>query len=371
MDQSNEQSHVTEDKVEELNEETYEEVDGTYRYKKHHNDCGPEHSCGCKDECECECECVCKPHHHKPKCEPCEIEADECMKNKCGPECCYPIHPDKFSINNSIPYAIETNRVYDTMKFQKFTDAGNIDFKYEVEEVDGHVPTSAEVSIVIEKICINYEEIEIIPGTVTLEDFILTPVEQIGETTFERGAFGDRNKKCCAKGKGESVVYKEKGLEAVVKNLVLELKGKCGCTEVVVYAYPGKFNPDGSFTRYEYVPFNFNTLSAAICVPANGRSFALRQDYQVALTVDCIGKAYLVAEKKHHCKCHYDFYVPNGIDLILCLEEVVSILTTEQIVVLGSAQGIKPRIVDNFTKVCDFPICGPEEVKPEHGGHCD
>ena len=45
---------------------------------------------------------------------------------------------------------------------------------------------------------------------------------------------------------------------------------------------------------------------------------------------------------------------PNGIDLILCLEETVSILVTEQIVVLASLNSVEPRVVDTFAKVCDF-----------------
>ena len=54
------------------------------------------------------------------------------------------------------------------------------------------------------------------------------------------------------------------------------------------------------------------------------------------------------------CECYYDFCIPNGIDLILCLEETVSILVSEQIVVLASLNSVEPRIVDTFSKVCDF-----------------
>ena len=43
-------------------------------------------------------------------------------------------------------------------------------------------------------------------------------------------------------GKGERSAYKEKGLKVIVKNLVLELRGTCGCTEVTVLAYPARKN---------------------------------------------------------------------------------------------------------------------------------
>ena len=73
------------------------------------------------------------------------------------------------------------------------------------------------------------------------------------------------------------------------------------------------------------------------------------------MTVDCIGKTLLKAEYcKYNSEDYYEFCVPNGIDVIMCLEEVISILVSEQIVVLGVNHEIKPRVADTFAKVCDF-----------------
>ncbi len=366
----------------EVIDEIPEELDRSCKHK-HNNEC----DLGQK----CECECICKPK--KPDCEPCQIEADECIANVCGPECCNPIAPDKCSVANSIPYAIEVNRIYDTFKFQLFTDGNapqgrNLYFDYEVVEVRGHVPKGAPVNITIDKICMNYSDVIVKPGCVTLEDHIVTPIKQeledscyedpcpgfgneldseFCETTFEYNVCGDRNTKCCKQGKGERSNFKEKGLKVIVKDLVLELQGKCGCTEVTILAYPAKKTDCGKLEPVHVVVFEYNTLSAACCLPANGKSVVLRQEFQTALTVDCIGKCLLKVECCG-CECDYEVCIPNGIDLICCLEEVVSILVSEQIVVLGSAAPIQPRIVDTFAKVCEFTGCEPEQEEKKHHG---
>ena len=115
-----------------------------------------------------------------------------------------------------------------------------------------------------------------------------------------------------------------------------------------------KKNSNGDLELVNKVVFNFNTLAAPMCVPANGTSFTLRQNFQTALNVDCIGKTLLKLVDENCCECYYDFCIPNGIDLILCLEETVSILVSEQMVVLASPNAVDPRVVDTFAKVCDF-----------------
>jgi hypothetical protein len=92
-------------------------------------------------------------------------------------------------------------------------------------------------------------------------------------------------------------------------------------------------------------------------VPSDGRSVTLRQNYLTNLTVDCIGKALLKYVETDCCECYYDLCIPNDIDLICCLQLTVSTLINEQIVVLGSTDPIQPRVVDTFSKVCDFSTC--------------
>ncbi|MGL5346047.1 MAG: exosporium morphogenetic protein CdeC [Peptostreptococcaceae bacterium] len=367
--------------VEELD---YEELNRGCKTNKCNNDCNPGCNTGCNTGCNkpqkekmiCECECVCS---QKPVCEPCEIEADECIDNVAlcgGTGCCSPIVP-KCSTANSAPYAIEASRIYDTMKFQTFTDAlaengAPLSFDYEVVEVRGSVPRGGYVNLVIDKVCINYSSISIDPGCTTLEDFELELVENAKpcETTFDYAVCVDKNSKCCKQGKGQSVVYKQRGVTVTVEDLVLELRGHCGCTEVVALAYPST-RVLGNQQRHRCgdVEFIFNTLSAPICCPADGRGVTLRQDYQTGLTVDCVGKAMLKYIETDCCECYYELCIPNDIDLICCLQLTVSTLIEEQIVVLGIPGAIQPRVVDTFSKVCDFSGCGDTDESNKKG-HC-
>ncbi len=253
------------------------------------------------------------------------------------------------------------------MEFQTFTDATSpngepLNFEVEVIEVRGHVPRAGRVEVTIDEILINFSGIIIDTGCTTLEDFDLEPLDQrtgkMCETSFEYAVCGRKNIPCCSQGKGKTVAYKERGLSVIVEDLVLELKGRCGCTEIIALAFPAVRGMGGQKRQCGDVEFLFNTLSAPICVPADGRSFTLRQDFQTSLTVDCIGKAFL--RSKDHDECDrdrdrdFDLCIPNDIDLILCLQSIVSTLTNEQVVVIGSPNGIQPRIVDTFNKVCDF-----------------
>ena len=361
---------------ENLNNELQEDVSRTYNSK----------GCGCNkhDDYDFECDCVCKPKHNNhncdDECETCQVESDECVENLCSEGSCYPLSAPKYSTANSKPLAIETNRVYDSMKFQVFTDADapngeDLFFEYEVVSVNGPIPKSGVVNVNIEKVCMNYTDIVIKPGCTTLEDHAVSSIKEFemetceqenlcpefinqdGElckTSFEYNVCGNKNTQYSSQGKGERSSYKQKGLKVIVKNLVLELKGKCGCTEVTVLAYPARRTDEGDLELVNRVVFNFNTLTAPMCVPANGTSFTLRQNFQTALNVDCIGKTLLKLVDENCCESYYDFCIPNGIDLILCLEETVSILVTEQIVVLASLNSVEPRVVDTFAKVCDF-----------------
>lgn len=339
-------------------------------FKPQHNPCKPPQN-HCECECECECECDCNNNHDHDKhhhCKPCQNINENCVDNICANlECCNPITPPRFSTANAIPFAIETNRVFDTMEFQTFTDAvapggEQLVFDYDVVEVNGSVPRGGQVNVTIEQVCMNYSAIVIDTGTTTLEDFDIQPLDsRVGEnceTNFEYAVCGRRNVTCCEQGKGKCVVYRQKGLNITVEDLVLELRGKCGCTEIVALAHPAIQCPGGHITRCCDVQFMFNTLTAPIALPADGRSVTLRQNFNTNLTVDCIGKAIL------RCICNecgeslFELCIPNDIDLIMCLQSVVSTLINEQIVVLGAPNPIQPRIVDTFNKVCDFRTCG-------------
>lgn len=343
--------------------------------KSHKYDC----DCGSnkpqKQECECHCVCDCSPS--KKECEPCDIEAKTCFDNQCGPTCCNPIVPQNFNVSCAIPYAIEANRVFDTMRFQMFTDATNengypVNFEVEVVEVNGPVPTGAQVGVTIDKICINYDDIFVDTGCVSLEDYEVEPLERENgencQTNFEYAVCGVKDAECCKQGKGKSVSYKQRGLVVEVEGLVLELRGSCGCTEFVALAYPVGSRSD-KHCKEEKVRFAFNTLSAPICCPASGRAFNLRQNYQTSLTVDCIGKSYLSC-RCCDCERYYELDIPGGIDLICCLQEVVSVVIGEQIVVLGAPNVIEPRIVDTFSKVCDFSDCGSKNSNSKGSCGC-
>lgn len=319
-----------------------------------------------KDVCECECVCECKKT--RPQCEPCEAEADQCVVNPCaGQECCNGITPT-FSTRNASPVAIEADRVYDAVQFQIFTDATGPDgetlyFEYEVTEVEGRVPTSGLGNVTINEVCINYSSLDIIPGVPSVDDYEVQDIidDTICDQIFEYAVCPDRNSTCCQQNRGQSLSYKERGLTVILNDLVLELKGCCGCTKIVANAYPAvRRGVDDKLCRVDTVEFKYNTLAARICSPSDGSPFKLRQDYNTSLAVDCISKAYITMEDS--CRCDYDdvyeLTIPSGIDLICCIEEVVSVLIKDRLIVLGVSEGVNPRVVDTFSSVCSFPSCG-------------
>ena len=63
-----------------------------------------------------------------------------------------------------------------------------------------------------------------------------------------------------------------------------------------------------------------------MCVPSDGNSFTLRQNYQTQLSVGCVGTGLISKECVNGCTT-YNFELPGGLDLVLCLQEIVSIKT--------------------------------------------
>ncbi|MDR0879499.1 MAG: hypothetical protein LBN09_02215 [Clostridioides sp.] len=347
--------------------------------KKCNSGCGAnsvlnDRGCGCHDH---------KKHDHCEY-EPCQLEVEEtetCFKNDCKLGCCQPLNIG--GIQATDPIAIEARRVFDTMRFRAMADAtapcgDPLNFEIEVVEVKGPVPQGGPVNVTINEICVNYDSIVVDPGCLSLEDYDIEPRDcsNEGDTTFEYDCQGKGNRTCCEKGKGTSVVYKERGLRVEVYGLVLELKGRCGCTTFTALAYPTDCT---SNSIIPYVQFVFNTLSAPICCPSSRTEILLRQSYNTSISVDCIGKCtlkYISGDRggcgcdcdcdsgcgfdHHHpeppCDCYFELCIPNDIDLVLAVEEVVSTLVNEQVVVLGSRTPLEPRLVDSFKY--DFHSCG-------------
>ena len=302
----------------------------------HHNDC-----CGCSTNC----------------CSNNDECTENCFANPCGEQCGYPLSPAKFNTSQASMYPIETNRVYDTMMFRVFTDGktpggSDLGFNYTLGELCGPLPCSATTNVTIEKVCINYDDITIIPGTTSLEQLDIEPIcdcsSQNCQSIFEYNVCGQLNKCCNSKCMGQNVAFKEKGLQVVVSGLEIELTGKFGCSEFTAVATPQSANSCES-----NVVFYFNTLSGDIVVPSNGKSFVLREEFQTQLTVDCICKG-VITQSTVNNQPYYSLSIPNGIDLICCLQNVVSVLMEEQIVVLGAPTAIQPRLIDTFGSVCDF-----------------
>ncbi len=339
----------------------------TNKCNENHDKCHEKHD-KChdkKDEFECECHCECKKSNEK--CEPCQVESDVCSVNTCREECCNGISPT-FSTRNAQPVAIEVNRIFDSIQFRTFTDATGpngepLFFDFEVVEVRGNVPTTGAARVTVDEVCMNFSTLEIQPGEVTIDDF---PVEEIEndsncDTVFESIVCPNRNPTCCAQNRGQNVSFRERGLTVIVNDLVLEIRAHCGCTKIVALAFPA-VRQMGRLNRVDNVEFRFNTLSSNLCVPSSGRSFVLRQNYNTNLAVDCIANAFISANDCCDCKCDcdddlFDFAIPSGIDLILCVEETVSVLIGDQVVVLAD-NNVNPRVVDTFANVCSFPNCG-------------
>ena len=319
---------------------------------KHDKCCDDKH-----DKCECKkCE---------EKCEPCSVESDVCVVNPCRETCCNGITPT-FSTRDASPIAMEVKRIFDSIQFRVFTDANGengdpLFFDFEVIQVRGNVPAAGLARVTVDEVCINFSSMEITPGEVTVDDFDVTPIENNSncDTVFESIVCPNRNATCCAQNRGQNVLFRERGLEVEVNDLVLEIRAHCGCTKIVALGFPSRRRNGGQLCRGNDVQFRFNTLASNLCVPSSGRSFTLRQDYRTNLAVDCISNAFISAEDCEPCDdfdC-FDFTIPSGIDLILCVEETVSALIGDQVVVLAN-NNFEPRVVDTFANVCRFPGCG-------------
>ena len=334
-----------------------------------HDECHNKH-----DKCECK---------KDEECEECKVVSEECTVNPCREECCNGASPT-FSTRDASPVAIETNRIFDSIQFRVFKDATGpngqtLFFDFEVIDVRGNVPSRGLARVTVDEVCVNFRELEIIPGDITVDDFVVTPVENNSpcDTVFESIVCPTRNATCCARNMGQNVLFRERGLTVEVEDLVLEIRGHCGRTRIVALAFPAVKRSNGQLSRVDNVEFKFNTLASNICVPSSGRSITLRQNYLTKLTVDCISNAFISAENcfdnddcdcrhdrdcRHDCDCDDDvdcleFTIPSGIDLILCVEETVSTLLGTQIVVLAD-NNFEPRVVDTFANVCSFPGCG-------------
>ena len=135
----------------------------------------------CKEAEPCNNNCVdpCKKpqHHHKQDhcCETCEDTISQnCIKNTCDNTLCSsPLNIPRVSTANTIPYAIDANRIFDTIEFQTFQDANGtgLDYTYEVIDVNGMVPKTGQGRVTVEQICFNYDEMVIYPGNTSLEGF--------------------------------------------------------------------------------------------------------------------------------------------------------------------------------------------------------
>lgn len=342
--------------------------------------------CNAKNEkCEFECHCECKKHDNNDNCEECEVISDSCTVNPCREECCNGISLN-FSTRNASPTAIEVNRIFDSIQFRTFTDATGpngqtLFFDFEVIDVRGNIPPRGLAKVTVDEVCVNFSTIDITPGDITVDDFVVTPIENDSpcDTVFESLVCPTRNATCCARNMGQNVLFRERGLNAEVNDLVLEIRGHCGCTKIVALAFPAVRRSGGQLCRVDSVEFRFNTLASNLCVPSSGRTVTLRQSYLTNLTVDCISNAFISAEdcdfdcnisRRPDCDCNCDcdddfdcdcleFTIPSGIDLILCIEETVSALIGDQVVVLADT-GFEPRVVDTFANVCRFPGCGEE-----------
>ena len=324
--------------------------------------CHPYVNCDCNNECGCNSGCC-----------DCNDEdcTENCFPNPCPDECSHPLIPPKFSTSQAVLYPIETNRIYDTIMFRVFTDGKmangeDLNFEYELGSLCGPLPNSTQTNATIEKVCINYTSIIINPGTTSLEDLSIEEINKYNKkckTVFEYNVCGQLNRCCNDKCLGQNVMYKEKGLNVIVKDLEIELTGRFGCSEFTAIATPVSKCHKGHDSND--VVFYFNTLSSDVVVPSDGRGFKLRQDFQTQLTVDCIGKAMITQEIVNNKPC-YNLQIPNGIDLVLCLQNIVSVLIEEQIVVLGGPTKIKPRLVDTFGNVCDFSQFNGNCEKPNN-----
>lgn len=358
------------------------------------NKCHDKHD-KCHDKCECknkeefECECHCKPVKCTDnECESCNVVSDVCVPNTCREECCNGISPT-FSTRDARPVAIEANRIFDSIQFRVFTDATGpngepLFFDFEVIEVRGNIPNRGTARVTVDEVCMNFSSIEIMPGDVTVDDFDVTPIENNSscDTVFESIVCPIRNARCCAQNRGQNVLFRERGLTVRIEDLVLEVRGHCGRTRIVALAFPA-IKRMKKLCRVDSVEFKFNTLASNICTPSSGRSFTLRQDFKTNLSVDCISNAFISIEDNfdcdddhnhnHGCDCDcncdcdcdrdcddfddIEFTVPSGIDVILCVEETVSALIGDQLVVLADTN-FAPRVVDTFANVCRFPGCG-------------
>ena len=170
------------------------------------NECEPCHN-HIHDHDKCIDPCK-KPHKPEKCCETCEDTLSQnCIKNTCDTNsCCSPLNVPRVSVANATPFAIDANRIFDTIQFQTFQDASGtgLDYTYEVIEVSGMVPRSGQGKVTVEEICFNFDEMIIYPGNTSLEGYTVEEVtnDVPCESNFDYTVCGERNRACCSRGLG-------------------------------------------------------------------------------------------------------------------------------------------------------------------------
>ena len=311
-----------------------------HKHDKCDDKCDKHHDDDCFNPCTKECE------------KPCDIHGDECIV--CPDSCDGPgeevspltVTDNSINVRNAVLFPVEVDRIFDSIVlrdeddhpviFDDDCEAGDVQF--ELEELCGPKPHGDEVEVTIEKVCLTFDCIDYIvtePRVNGCEVDLVTDQDEECNDEFEYTLSGCSVEDTFAEnGTVTSVRFVQRNVEAVVRNLRVEIKGRFGCSTFTAVAYFG-----------DEVDFDLRFGPARILLPA--RNSRLTQRFDSTFTIDCIGDARLVKD------CHGCFHlILDEIDFVLCAETIVNVVARQQLALLGSEQGVQPRVL-GIASICD------------------
>nr|WP_295735089.1 hypothetical protein [uncultured Intestinibacter sp.] len=341
----------------------------------------------CHDEsrpCHCDkkpCHCDKKPC--KKVCERADMTFTNCSRigsNNTTTQCCDGTVAPSITAANSMPFAIQTYTVSDSIKFDRVaTSQQPVILKgTEIKRgitVTGEPLEKGVFKFKVEEICFEDFDLNIIKGSTTLEGKSVCMEQKLASDSslLVRSAVDTNCKaQCSRQGRGTNLQFNQNNLSVTInksyhhslhstdeydeaqhgghphhsKKIDVILKGSCGCTKIEVKTEICL--PDGA------LEFSYPELTASLCRKANMNFAILDQLYKTKLTLGYINAT---IERTPGPGEQYKVEILNDVSANLLLRETVNLLNYELISVLGSSERVSTRDIPVTALDVDFDTC--------------
>ena len=336
-----------------------------------------------EDKHECEPRpCHDDKHECKKVCERADMRNTTCSKIGCNDttsQCCDGTVAPRITSANSMPFAVQTYTVSDSIKFDRVSTSQDVVIHKKTIDhgitVTGEPLEKGVFKFKVEEICFEDFDLNIITGTTILDGKPVTAQQQLYSdfNLLDRSAVDTKCKnQCNRQDRGTNIQFNQTNLAVTVscsdppppprsidesgeakhgggwcKKIDVILKGSCGCTKIEVKTHIN-LPADGT------LDFSFPELTASLCRKRNMNFTILDQLYKTKLTLGCINAT---IERTHGPGEQYEVKILNDVKANLLLRETVNLLNYELISVLGSSERIESRDIPVTALGFDFDTC--------------